>query len=547
MKYFNFFFVILILFNVVFISCSKLEENAGLTKNDSSDSTYNILDYGAIGDSSTMNTSSIQEAIDVCHQNGGGTVLIPAGHYVTNTIFLKDSVELHLDEGAVLWGDTILNNYPDIPGAKSPNSVRAVVAASFATNISITGNGTINGRGGATQFLLGNSARWRPYLIYFTRCNNVEVEGVSLLDAAFWVQLYEECQNMVISNLFVKSHVNWNNDGMDLDNCKNVVVENCYFDVDDDAFCLKSEANTAGVCENIIARNCVFRTNCNAIKTGTSSHGGFKNILVENCTVKEASEDNFRFWQSKLSFITAPRTVLSGIAIEAVDGAEVEGVTIKNIHMENVQTPIFIKVGDRNRHAGKISKIDSIVIDSVYAEVQSRMASSITAFPGQYVENVTIRNIDLVLPGGGTQAQADASVPENEKNYPENYMFGHSLPSTGFYIRHAQNVIFENVNFTTSTDEIRPMYKFDDVIGARVASSSNLTDPPIWQRFIRIVNTKDLIVENCDLLFPIRVFLKLEGNSGIENIQLTNNDLSKIQISIVEGDQNLIDNEVTIN
>lgn len=136
------------------------------------------------------------------------------------------------------------------------------------------------------------------------------------------------------------------------------------------AICFKSDHPE--FCENITVTNCVTASNCNAIKFGTASHGGYRNIAVSNCVVRRAAEDNIRHWSKQLEHISADVTVISGVAIEMVDGGIIDGITVSNISMRDVQTPIFIRLGDRHRTYRKEGGVlKNINISNIVATAES--------------------------------------------------------------------------------------------------------------------------------------------------------------------------------
>jgi len=153
------------------------------------------------------------------------------------------------------------------------------------------------------------------------------------------MQDYLGCDGIKISNITVFNHANWNNDGLDIDS-KNVTVSNCIIDSDDDGICLKSYL-TDKPCENVTITNCIVASNCNAIKLGTPGYGGFKNILISNCTVNESKEDKFRHWTQKFRDITVTRASVSGISIECVDGGASENINVNNINIQSTLTPLL--------------------------------------------------------------------------------------------------------------------------------------------------------------------------------------------------------------
>jgi polygalacturonase len=408
------------------------------------------------------NAPVIQKAVDKLSLAGGGTVTVPAGEFLTGPIELKSGVELHLEMGARLVGIADKAAYEKahmvVNGEKSPFS--SLIYAYQQKNIAITGLGTIDGQGGDPAFKTKEDPGGRPMIILFRDCKNVVVSDIRLQHSAHWVQYYTGCEGVRVSGVKVYSHTNYNNDGIDIES-RDVVVSNCIFDCEDDAICLKGLSEK--FCENVSVTNCVAASNCNAVKLGTASVYGYRNVTISNITIRHASEDNFRRWSTKVAGITAPVTVISGIALEVVDGGILENVSISNISMRAVQTPIFIRMARRN--ASQLpggSRMKGITISGVTAVCESMMSSSITGVPGLYPEEIYLSDIDITAPGGGTAEMAAIPVPESEKSYPENRCLGHSLPASGLYIRHANNVYLSNVRFHFRKPDDRPLIVTDD-------------------------------------------------------------------------------------
>jgi len=425
-------------------------------------------------------TSTFQSQIDSCSRAGGGIVRVPAGKYIIGTLYLKDNVQLHLDSGAVLLGSTRFEDYP------SNNGRAALLFAERAHHIGITGKGIIDGQGGDTAFRKGDNGPGRPRLIHFANCTGVTVSGITLKNAAFWVQYYSGCDSVDIRDIRVYSHSNWNNDGLDIDS-RNVTVTGCTIDTDDDALCLKSE--TPGrACENVRVTHCRLASNCNAIKLGTASRTGFRHIGISECTVGAASEDRIRHWRQRLANISADRTVLAGIAVETVDGGASEDIEISRIRMDHVQTPLLVRLGDRQRRSRScmepaLSSLKDVSIHHIEAKAYSRITSSITGVPGAAIENVYLDDIRITGPGGGTAEEAGRSVPERDSSYPENRIFGNSLPASGLYVRHVKGLSLQRMQLNNRRPDRRPAIVKDDVseIIALPQALFSTGDDPGWE------------------------------------------------------------------
>ena len=296
----------------------------------------------------------------------------------------------------------------------------------------------------------------------------MRVEGVTLTNPASWTCYFKECDGVLARKVTIFSHANYNNDGFDIDS-KNVLIEDCTVDSDDDAICPKSD-NPNLVPENIEVRNCRLASNCNFIKFGTSSRGGFRNCRIHHCTLVPASRSNLRKWQHRLPGVTDPITGLAGIALEMVDGGVMENIRVHDIVMEGgMQTPVFVRLGRRNVHpSGARAELKNCVIENVTCRsTASFIASSITGVPSLRVQNLALRNLDFTVKGGCTAEEATKRVPEVEKAYPENRMFAKlPLPAYGFYLRHADGIRFENVKlrFAGLREERDPVVQ-DDCTG----------------------------------------------------------------------------------
>ncbi len=464
---------------------------------------YNILDFGAIPDGVTMSTTSIQAAIDSAYNHGGGRVVIPAGSFLSGSVALKSGVTLHVLQNGVLLGSTNPADYVKI------HRWKALVMADGQNNIGITGNGEINGQGRAlalhidSLFYAGqiDSADYnfierrpkyylRPQLIEFVNCKHIAVRNITLKNAACWVQTHDKCENIVIDSVRTDSDAYWNNDGIDISDCKNVSITNCFVNSADDGICLKSHS-TGYMCENIYIGNCTVRSSASAIKFGTRSHGGFKDVAIENIRVY----DTFR----------------SAIAIEMVDGGTLENVFVNQIEAVNTGNAIFIRLGKRNT-TGPAGTLRNVSIKNVKVEVafgrpdgayeirgpelpffHNTFPSSITGIPAQHVENVSLENIEIRYPGRGNNGLANMplsrldAVPEQVQDYPEFSMFG-ELPAWGFYIRHVDGLKLKNIRLSIEDRDYRPAIVFDDVRNAIILEMSVIGDN----------KDKYLVLHNCE-------------------------------------------------
>lgn len=470
---------------------------------------YNILDFGAVADGKTLNTNFIQTAINSAHNRGGGQVVIPAGTFLSGSLILKSNVELHVSEGGRLLGSTDPEDYIVL------NRWKALIMADHQNNIAITGPGEIDGQGRAlalhidSLFYTGeiDSAhysfaekrpKWylRPQLIEFVDSKNIIVKDVTLKNAACWVQTHDRCENIVIDNVRTESDAYWNNDGIDIQDCRNVRITNCYVNAADDGICLKSQS-ADHYCDSIFISNCIVRSSASALKFGTVSHGGFKNVIIQNVRVF----DTFR----------------SAIAIECVDGGFLENVLVENIEATNTGNAIFIRLGSRTPKE-RVPVLKDITIRNLKAQIaferpdyayeirgpalpffHNTFPSSITGIPGHHVKNVTLENIVIQYPGRGNKGLANmpvsrlADVPENISDYPEYSMFG-ELPAWGFYVRHVDGLTMKNIQISIDDPDYRPAMVFDDVHNLLMNSVNILGDEKTKRVILH--NTKHVEIDN---------------------------------------------------
>ncbi|HCI55360.1 MAG TPA: hypothetical protein DFI01_05480, partial [Bacteroidales bacterium] len=318
----------------------------------------------------------------------------------------------------------------------------------------------------------------------------------------------------------IYSFANENNDGIDIDG-KNIIITGCIIDCDDDGICLKSD-NPDYVVENISISNCIIASNCNAIKCGTGSRGGFKNISISNCVIRRPSEAPNRRWSQMIKGVSSDTTVISGISLEVVDGAIMDQVTINNITMTGIQTPLFIRLGNRKG----LGSLRNIIISNITATSESLITSSITGIPGSYVENIIVRDVIFNYKGGGTEKEASDTVPEMENAYPENRMFGYALPSYGLYARHVKNFVFDNFRFNLNSPDARPAIILDDCHNIRLNNFS-VAKPAGNQPLLRLIQSTNILISGYQPVESVSIFLMAEGENS-SGIKLTGNDFSGV-------------------
>ena len=450
---------------------------------------FEVRAFGAKGDGRTIDTPAINRAIESAAAAGGGTVHFAAGQYLCYSIRLKSNVALHLDQGAVIIAaDPLPEGQPggyDDPEPKQPWEAyqdfghnhwhNSLIWGEGLHDISIFGPGRIWGRGlvrsnGPTSHNpksrringVGNKS------ISLKNCHNVTLRDFQILKGGWFGILATGVDNLTIDGLTIDT----DRDGMDIDCCRNVRISNCAVNSPwDDAIVPKSSyaLGYARATENLEISNCYVtaayevgamldgtwkkfdRTrrvpHTGRIKLGTESNGGFKNITISNCTFEGCQ----------------------GLALETVDGALLEDVTITNITMRDiVSAPIFMRLGSRLRGPAESTKTGAlrrvIISNVVCSNAASRFGCIISGVPGHEIEDIKLHHIYIQHQGGGTEEQAAIVPPEDEHKYPEPNMFG-DMPSQGFYLRHVKNIELSDIEVAAISPDARPTFVLQDAEG----------------------------------------------------------------------------------
>ncbi len=420
---------------------------------------FNITNYGAVGNGSTMNTQAIQAAVDSCNNAGGGIVLVPAGNFLTATVFLKSNVTIQIDSGGTITGSSSTSDYPDvIPLIRSYTDnypQRSVFYAEGQHNIGIIGKGTFHGNGQSLSFYFDSDNK--PYGFRFISCTNVRYEGITLRHSGFWMMHNLDCDTVVIKNVYLVNQNLGNGDGFGIDGCRNVIIDSCFADCNDDALVLKTTSPIG--CENVSITNCTVATYSRAIKMGTETHGAYKNIHINNITVQISTLGPFPNNPAKC-----------GINLSAVDGGSLENVLIENVTMTGIKTPLLIRLGNRGRKytpsapAPGVGFVRNVELRNITATATTNITSSITGIPNYYTKNIRLSDIDITFPGGQAAVYNGFVVPENIGGGPEANIFGDTLPAAGLYMRHVDSIQMHNVCFHPQQPDARPTLVLDDVL-----------------------------------------------------------------------------------
>lgn len=481
---------------------------------------YNVLDFGAKGDSLSLETIAIQKAIDKASSDGGGTVTLPPGIYRVGSLILKDNVNLNIEAGATLLGSADIQDYTET-FQKFESRTRGLYARYFvlfaedAENISVTGKGTIHGNG-LKNFQQTRPQNMRPFLIRLVNCRYVTIRDVHMVEPANWTCHLLGCENVVIDGVRMENSTPGNGDGLDIDASANVRVSNCYFNTVDDAIVMKATCDS--ICRDIVITNCnITSKHGSALKTGTESNGGFKNISISNCTIRDT-----------------PR--YAGIEFMTVDGGVMENITVSNIVMENVGSPIFVQLGNRARpyksgqYVNHVSSVRDISFSHIYVD-RATLPIMISGLRGKRISNIFLNDISVNYYGTlDSDPMGVNEVPIEETSYPMCTMFGTNLPAYGFYGRNFENGLIQNVRIHSESDaEFRPAIVLDNVFETEIYATK-ATVQPSTPAMIYLRSNRDVAISLCRSIGDNHSLVINEN--GCMNLVLSNNIMNPNQDEI---------------
>lgn len=416
---------------------------------------FDITNFGAVGNGSTLNTAFIQAAIDSCHNSGGGVVRVPPGNFLTATLYLKSNVNFLIDSGATVTGSSDIAQYPVITPAEQSYAdnytQRSVFYAEGQHNIAVTGKGTFNGNGLSPSFFLDSDNK--PYGFRFISCSNVRYEGLTLRNSGFWMMHNFNIDTLVIKKLNIVNQNLGNGDGVNIDGCRHVMVDSIVADCNDDPLVIKS--TSLHLTEDVEIGHCTVMTYSRAIKIGTETHGPVRNVYIHDIEVKLSN--------------TAPIEAKCGINLSVVDGGSMENVLIENVTMSGIKVPLFIRLGNRGRKYTPsapqpgVGTLRDIELRNITATASTNVTGCITGIPGYRSSYIRLRNVDITFPGGRPAVRDGFVLPENEAGGPEATMFGDTIPAAGLYMRHVDSILLDNVCFHSLQYDQRPTLVLEDV------------------------------------------------------------------------------------
>jgi polygalacturonase len=464
-----------------------------------------VSQAGAKGDGVSINTVTIQAAIDQCSRAGGGVVWFEPGIYVTGTVLLKDGVTLQVGEGVTLLGSLNPDDYKVVDAfVDGVNQVRgyALIGCMDVRRAGITGSGTIDGRGAELQKAAGKVPAAKPFLVRFVRSREIAVSGVKLINSGAWTMHLFQCEGAQIEGVSIRSVGVSNNDGIDVDSSRDIRIRGCTIETGDDAICLKTTSKLP--CTDVTVTGCTLTTRCAAFKIGTETMGDFERIRFSDNKVHEAR--------------------LGVVKLLTVDGAHLRDITVENIEVDQATTPIFLRLGERLKvfRQGDAAQpggtLTNVVIRNVSVARASGVGIVISGVPGHAVRDVVMETIKIRLEGGLAKATDGAVEPEEKAAaYPEIRMFGNDLPASGMYARHVAGLRMTGVEISTSEPDARPAIVVSDAEDVRLAdwalSGGGVRASVVLMRSVRRAEIAGFRVDG-----ETKNFLKVEGaaSKGIE-------------------------------
>jgi len=522
------------------------------------DKNFNITNFGALGDGKTVNTAAINNAIKVCAGRGGGTVVVPAGTFVTGSIELLTNVTLHLESGAILQGSANLQDY--CVGDRRFGLIRA----SKTDNIAITGTGTIDGIG--TTFMDMNTPRNYPQwiapdldpnytrqgqdymqakfgtadgpvvytarpgnLLVLSNCKNVHIRDVTFANSPVWTVRLDNCQDVVISGIRIKNSLLVpNSDGIHCTSCKNVHISDCEISAGDDCIAitcigdrrhqqiLGGEIGGGGKTENVTVSNCTLQSRSAGVRIGYTG-GDISNITMSNLTIRESNR---------------------GLLVNVRDGGSVENVLFSNItiqtrlhtgHWWGQAEPIHVSAIRGDANDPNLGVIKNVRFSNIFAESEN----GIVVYGEKLgsVMDIVFDNIKLLVKNSPLNESYGGNIDLRAAYDMKHSIFKYDI--AGLYARNVTGL--KIAGFEICWDDNLPEFfnhaiwcenfnglTIDGFIGRQPHKGDS-------RAAIALNNGGDVTIRNCKAAEGTGVFL---SHSELTDQRLfVNNDLSKAQKS----------------
>ena len=505
-------------------------ENPPATPNEnpSGEKIYDIRDFGAKSDGTTLATDAVQSAIDAANRVNGGVVFVPAGNFLIGTIELKSNVTLRLAPQGTLLGSDDISHYHAGNNIPAGNGNIVLISAANAENVSIEGTGTIHGQG--EKFLPGakddgerEPGRPRAHLMVFYKCTNLRLRDAFFRNSSYHCCRILHCSFVFIDGVRIHNRVIFNNDGFHLNSSEHVKISNCNVVCEDDACAL------FGSNRDVTVTNCTFSTRWSVFRFGG---GQCENLTVSNCVIYD--------------------TFGCPIKMQVRSGDRMENMIFSNLVMTNVTGPIYIGLGSAPRNALNPNQITAggIVRNIQFRGIRATVAAkpdltnfpylpgtpisdiypgehhtciSLTSVAGQFIENILLSDVQVIYAGGGTAEMAALrDVPQVSGG---EYFACGVLPAYGFFARNVKGLTLDDVRFEMASPDLRPAIVFDHIQDAAV-NGLNVQGDKNAESVLRFIGSQDVYFDTPRLISAASVFAQAEGAEN-SNITIDGGDISK--------------------
>ncbi len=411
-------------------------------------------------------TGYIQQAVDAASERGG-TVLLSSGTYCSGTVVLKSHVRLLIRAGARLLASENLSDYPEHHARRltvqdtSMGMHQSLIFAEGLEDICLCGEGILDGQGHPSRFPGAETAQGtpgRPFLIRVIDCRDVLISGLTMKNAACWMQNYLNCDRLTLEGLTVRNHANYNNDGMDLDGCRDVFIRHCRVSSGDDALCFKGASQRP--LERVLVEDCDFYSACNAVKVGTDTQGDFRQVLIRRCRIGGLAED-----PSGLKHACSD----SGVSLEMVDGGVLEDFLLEDLHITRAWSPFFFRLENRGRVKPQDPKpgpgrLQCVCLRRIRGRGNGPRGSYLLGIPEQPIRDICFDGIHLTQYAWEGAAPSPADFPDLRGVYPDAHMIDEIGPSPAFglWARDVTGLTVQDFGVEAEGAETRPLFLLPD-------------------------------------------------------------------------------------
>lgn len=405
-------------------------------------------------------TGAIQRAIDAAAECGG-IVCLRQGDYLSGTLVMRSGVCLEIQAGSRLLGSTDLRDYPEHHAKRltvqdtSMGMHQSLIFAEDCENICLRGGGILDGQGTPDHFPGEETAQGtpgRPFLIRMIDCRRVHIANLTMKNAACWMQNYLNCMNLLLEGLTVRNHANYNNDGMDIDSCRNVVIRHCRVTSGDDALCFKG-AGQRELCR-VLVEDCDFYSACNAVKVGTDTQGDFRQVYIRRCRIGGLAED-----PSGLKHVCAD----SGISLEMVDGGTLEDFLLRDIHILRAWSPFFLRLENRGRvkpgdPVPGPGSLRRVLFSDITGSENGPRGSYLLGIPEKPIEEIVFRRIRIRQKASGRPLRKEEDFDDMRGVYPDAHMIDAvgDAPAYALWARHIRDLSLVGYSIIPDEPDPRP-------------------------------------------------------------------------------------------